>query len=92
MTINVTPQTSSDLQYISDAHGNVQSVIVPIAIWETIAPEGLSAHKESVLPPRPARTHPTTYGAFPALATVESGDDIDAIKQLLRDSVDKQIV
>ncbi len=38
------PTTELPVQYVSDAHGNLQAVIVPIELWREIASERETAY------------------------------------------------
>jgi len=80
------------VQYVHDEQGNVQQVIVPIELWSEL----FEAYRLSSAPADTGQTDaaaspPTMFGAFPELAAIEFGEQFEAVKQLGRESIEKQI-
>ena len=81
------------VQYVSDEQGNVQNVLVPIDLWRK-----LITLYDASSPPADAKQTDTAsappltmFGAFPELAAIEFGEQFEAVKQLGRDSIEKQL-
>lgn len=81
------------VQYLPDEKGDVQNVIVPIDLWKELlalyeasgdSDEGKQAEYSSELPL-------TMFGAFPELAEIEFGEKFEAVKQLGKKSIEKQL-
>ena len=81
------------VQYLPDEQGNVQNVLVPIDLWrKLITLYEASSTLADAKPTDTAATHPLTmFGAFPELAEIEFGEQFEAVKQLGRESIEKQL-
>ena len=81
------------VQYLSDELGNVQNVLVPIELWrKLVALYEASSTPVDAKPTVTAATPPSTmFGAFPDLAEIEFGEQFEAVKQLGRESLKKQL-
>lgn len=80
------------VQYVHDEEGNVQQVIVPIELWsELFEAYQLSSPSAEVGQTDTAASPSTMFGAFPELAAIEFGEQFEAVKQLGRESIEKQI-
>jgi hypothetical protein len=81
------------VQYVSDGQGNVQNVLVPIDLWRKL----IMLYEASNLPADTKQTDAaagapsTMFGAFPALAAIEFEEQFDAVKQLGRESIERQL-
>ena len=81
------------VQYLSDAQGNVQDVLVPIDLWSKL----IALYEASSTPDGEKRTEAaaalplTMFGAFPELAEIEFGEQFQAVKLLGRKSIEKQL-
>ena len=79
------------VQYVSDEQGNVQNVLVPIALWRKL----VTLYDASSSPADAKQTDTaaplTMFGAFPELAEIEFGEQFDAVKQLGTESIEKQL-
>ena len=81
------------VQYLPDEQGNVQNVLVPIDLWrELITLYEASSTSADADRAKPEATAPVTmFGAFPELSELEFGEQFEAVKQLGRESIDKQL-
>ena len=81
------------VQYILDEQGNVQSVLVPIDLWSRLialyeaANTSANIHQAG----NAATSTLTMFGAFPELAEIEFGEQFEAVKQMGRLSIEKQL-
>ncbi|MBX2999934.1 MAG: hypothetical protein KF893_15540 [Caldilineaceae bacterium] len=80
------------IQYVSDHEGTVQSVLVPIDLWRNLLTQfnlsefDLVGEKSAQDPAEP----PSLFGAFPALAALEFGDNFESLKQVWQEGLDKR--
>lgn len=81
------------VQYLPDEKGDVQNVLVPIDLWTEMLAlyEASGDSDEGKKAENPAEPPLTMFGAFPELAEIEFGEKFEAVKQLGRESIDKQI-
>ena len=81
------------VQYLLDEQGNVQSVLVPIDLWSRLITlyeaANTSANKHQA--GNAATPTLTMFGAFPELAEIEFGEQFEAVKQMGRLSIEKQL-
>jgi hypothetical protein len=80
------------VQYLPDEQGNVQNVIVPIDLWRKL----IALYESSSTPADEKQTETaapplTMFGAFPELAEIEFGEQFEAVKQLGRERIEKQL-
>ncbi|MDE0431314.1 MAG: hypothetical protein OXH98_16245 [Caldilineaceae bacterium] len=80
------------VQFVHDEQGNVRQVIVPIELWsELFEAYQLSSPSADAGQTDAAASPPTMFGAFPELAAIEFGEQFETVKQLGRESIEKQI-
>lgn len=80
------------VQYLPDEKGDVQNVLVPIDLWKELLAlyEASSDADEGKQTENPTELPLTMFGAFPELAEIEFGENFEAVKQLGKESIDKQ--
>lgn len=80
------------VQYLPDEKGDVQNVLVPIDLWKELLAlyEASSDADEGKQTENPTEPPLTMFGAFPELAEIEFGENFEAVKQLGKESIDKQ--
>ncbi|MCY4410614.1 MAG: hypothetical protein OXC27_09115, partial [Caldilineaceae bacterium] len=81
------------VQYLLDEQGNVQSVLVPIDLWSRLIALYEAANTSANIHQASYAATPTLtmFGAFPELAEIEFGEQFEAVKQLGRLSIEKQL-
>ncbi len=81
------------VQYLPDEQGKVQNVLVPIELWRKLvalyeASGGPAEEEQANSSVDPTLT---MFGAFPELAVIEFGEKFEAVKQLGKESIEKQL-
>ncbi|MXY94302.1 MAG: hypothetical protein F4Y42_12735 [Caldilineaceae bacterium SB0664_bin_27] len=81
------------VQYLPDEKGDIQNVLVPIDLWKELLAlyEASSDSDEGKQTESPTELPLTMFGAFPELAEIELGEEFEAVKQLGRKSIEKQL-
>ena len=81
------------VQYLPDEQGNVQNVLVPIDLWTKLVAlyEASSVPADAQQTDTAANSPLTMFGAFPELAEIEFGEQFEAVKQLGRERIEKQL-
>jgi hypothetical protein len=81
------------VQYLPDEQGEVQNVLVPIDLWRKLITlyEASSTPADAKQTDTAAAPPLTMFGAFPELAEIEFGEQFEAVKQLGRESIEKQL-
>lgn len=81
------------VQYLPDEQGKVQNVLVPIDLWRNLIAlyEASSTPADATQTVTAATPPVTMFGAFPELAEIEFGEQFETVKQLGRESIEKQL-
>ena len=81
------------VQHLLDEQGNVQSVLVPIDLWSRLIAlyEAANTFANIHQAGNGATSTLTMFGAFPELAEIEFGEQFEAVKQMGRLSIEKQL-